>query len=86
MSKLRERRGTALLSAVGGLMILQLMSASQVFAYCQDGVLEPELGEQCDDGNGTMNDGCSPQCVIEAWVCGDGVVEGTESCDDGNNV
>ncbi|MFH2007732.1 MAG: fibrinogen-like YCDxxxxGGGW domain-containing protein, partial [bacterium] len=30
------------------------------------------------------NDGCSATCVHER-ICGDGVMEGTEECDDGNN-
>ena len=59
-------------------------------------------GEQCDDGNTTGGDGCSRQCRIEAdWACtgsrraqhvhlhvrcGDGIVGGSEVCDDGNTA
>lgn len=56
-------------------------------------------GEQCDDGNGVGNDGCSATCQIErgykcdrlgaacqAAGCGDGIVAGTEDCDDGNTT
>ena len=48
---------------------------------CGDGNLEP--GEQCDDGNTTACDGCSPTCIVEA--CGNGVMECSEQCDDGNS-
>jgi cysteine-rich repeat protein len=42
--------------------------------------------EQCDDGNKAAGDGCSPDCQTEVdmVVCGDGVVEGDELCDDAN--
>jgi cysteine-rich repeat protein len=57
-----------------------------------------EAGETCDDGNATASDGCSATCQLEAgWTCpqpgaawekneycGDGVLNGTEGCDDGN--
>lgn len=43
-------------------------------AVCGNG--QPEQGEQCDDGNTTAGDGCSPTCQVE--LCG------TVSCDDGN--
>jgi cysteine-rich repeat protein len=32
---------------------------------CGDGVLQPESGEQCDDGNTVSGDGCSDTCRIE---------------------
>lgn len=48
-------------------------------AVCGNGATE--LGEQCDDGNATTCDGCSPACRVEA--CGDGVVACGEECDDG---
>jgi len=38
---------------------------------CGDGVIEPELGEQCDDENLDNGDGCSASCLIEdGWWCG----------------
>lgn len=49
---------------------------------CQNGTLE--LGEECDDGNATEDDGCSSKCQVE--VCGDGRVTPNETCDDNNNV
>lgn len=37
---------------------------------CGNGVLEPERGEGCDDGNVSSGDGCSASCAIEAgFVC-----------------
>jgi fibro-slime domain-containing protein len=51
--------------------------------------------ETCDDGNGIAGDGCDEVCQIEAgWVCplvgaacsaarcGDGIIAGTEECED----
>jgi fibro-slime domain-containing protein len=63
---------------------------------CGNGNLDQ--GEECDDGNTTGGDGCSPLCVIESnyvcpvagqpcvstVVCGDGKISGAEQCDDGN--
>ena len=33
--------------------------------YCGDGVLNSELGEECDDGNDVSKDGCDAFCFIE---------------------
>lgn len=52
-------------------------------SFCGDSYVEN--GEQCDDGNNTANDGCSPGCRFE-FRCGDGVAVGAEECDDGNLV
>ncbi|MDD9936751.1 MAG: DUF4215 domain-containing protein [Myxococcales bacterium] len=49
---------------------------------CGDGHIDTALGETCDDGNSVSGDGCSNTCALET-VCGDGVVEGVEECDDG---
>ncbi len=51
-------------------------------AVCGNGVME--AGEDCDDGNTTAGDGCSPTCKLEA--CGNGVVDPGEGCDDGNQT
>ena len=32
---------------------------------CGDGIVDDQHGEQCDDGNTTAGDGCSPQCAAE---------------------
>jgi len=34
-------------------------------AFCGDGVLDTDAGEQCDDGNNENGDGCSLECQIE---------------------
>ena len=66
--------------------------------YCGDGIIQTDLGEECDDGNRIGGDGCSGICKIEPnWtcptpgkpcvsliVCGDGKRETGEGCDDGN--
>ncbi len=62
---------------------------------CGDGALG--TGETCDDRNTAAGDGCGPACAIEAgWACpnvglpctaaacGDGIVAGTEDCEDGD--
>src|SRR5215831_14261794 len=56
----------------------------------------PETGEQCmdgidNDGNGKTDcadPSCAgaPACMHVVAVCGNGVVEGSEQCDDGNTV
>jgi cysteine-rich repeat protein len=48
-------------------------------ATCGNNVVEP--GEECDDGNTTPCDGCSPTCQMER--CGNGAIECHEECDDG---
>jgi cysteine-rich repeat protein len=47
---------------------------------CGDLVVD-EPDEQCDDGNDVDEDGCSATCQSE--VCGDGVIDAGETCDDG---
>jgi len=50
---------------------------------CGNGHIEPLAGEQCDDGNAEVGDGCTPECRSE---CGNGRVDGGEQCDDGNRM
>jgi cysteine-rich repeat protein len=38
--------------------------------------------EECDDGNNIAGDGCSPFCILE--ICGNGVLDPGEGCDDAN--
>jgi cysteine-rich repeat protein len=59
-------------------------------AKCGDGLINPLFlsddprGEQCDDGNIAVDDGCSERCQFE--FCGDGVDNNrTEACDDAGN-
>jgi cysteine-rich repeat protein len=65
-------------------------------AACGDGQISNL--EQCDDGNGTLGDGCDTSCTVEAGyqcvgqpsqcsaTCGDGTLVGAESCDDDNTT
>jgi fibro-slime domain-containing protein len=74
----------------------------ELISWCGDGGLDTANGEQCDDGEDPPqgNDGCSALCVIEdLWdcpepgeacvyrvKCGDRILMGTETCDDGNTT
>lgn len=49
---------------------------------CGDGFADPDLGEECDDGNFDDLDGCLSDCTLAK--CGDGILAGVEDCDDGN--
>jgi spore coat protein H len=53
-------------------------SAECVLEFCGDWVIQPDLGEVCED-----EPGCSWDCRAVV-VCGDGVWDETELCDDGN--
>lgn len=51
---------------------------------CGDTVVNPDPGwtpgeEECDDGNTAGDDGCDANCKLE---CGNGTLEGAETCDD----
>ena len=50
--------------------------------FCGDGVIDEDLGEQCDGGYA-----CSSECEREP-LCGDGIIDEDlgEECDDGNTV
>ena len=48
-------------------------------APCGDGVVQPALGETCDDSNTVDTDACPNSCL--APVCGNGVVEYGEQCE-----
>ncbi len=53
---------------------------------CGDGITDPVAGESCDDGAQNGTDGmCTPTCD-GVQVCGDGVVQGSEVCEDGNFI
>lgn len=51
---------------------------------CGDGDVDSFFGEQCDDGNQRVGDGCSPDCKFE--LCGNAILDESagEECDDGN--
>jgi len=38
--------------------------ARLIDGYCGDGVIDSELGEECDDGNYVSGDGCDVGCII----------------------
>jgi len=40
--------------------------------HCGDHVLNASYGEECDDGDNTAKDGCSPLCIIESTTGGGG--------------
>ncbi|HWU89286.1 MAG TPA: DUF4215 domain-containing protein [Kofleriaceae bacterium] len=52
---------------------------------CGDGIINPAIGEVCDDGNVTSRDGCRSDCMSDE-TCGNGKLdlEAGETCDDGN--
>ncbi|OAP63142.1 hypothetical protein AYL99_02369 [Fonsecaea erecta] len=50
-----------------------ILSRGATPAGCGDGVFEPSLGEECDDGNAVDGDGCSKSCKCESGIAnGDG--------------
>jgi cysteine-rich repeat protein len=56
----------------------------RLFDVCGNGIVEEDLGEQCDDGLDNADDAACRSTCVQAF-CGDGLVyEGVEECDDGN--
>lgn len=51
---------------------------------CGNGIVE--TGEECDDGNKIIKDGCTDCKKDPKSICGNGIVETGEECDDGNNI
>jgi cysteine-rich repeat protein len=56
-----------------------LLTSRDAKGMCGDNVVQPEVGEECDDGNTTAGDNCSPSCIKE--VCGNGIQDVKEECD-----
>jgi hypothetical protein len=60
-------------------------------APCGDGTLAPAI-EECDDGNTTVDDGCSALCLVEeGWQCNQGSPTacfrcGDEKCNPGEDL
>jgi cysteine-rich repeat protein len=62
-------------------LVLCLVSAVVAFEECRDGI--QDAGEECDDGNGINNDGCSSMCKLESheqWLCEYGLGTKTTCC------
>jgi cysteine-rich repeat protein len=62
-----------------------LCSGCRIPGGCGDGIVQKAQGEQCDLGaldNTGAYGGCTPGCLF-APNCGDGIVNGNETCDDG---
>src|SRR3989338_3960478 len=64
----------------------QCQSVAGAATYCGDGIIQ--TGEQCDDGNAVLGDGCSATCSVESSgagllddVNGDEVVDLTDAID-----
>ena len=68
--------------------------------YCGDGIVQAALGEKCDEGQQQGSPGCSADCKTQdssctctpgqackcpTPVCGDGIIEVGEQCDDKNS-
>jgi len=69
--------------------------------YCGDGVVQASLGEKCDEGEYLGKPGCSADCktqdsscsctpgkacVCQTAVCGNGILETGEQCDQGKSI
>lgn len=52
---------------------------------CGDGIVSPNKGEVCDDGNTISGDGCSADCTSDE-SCGNGITDVGETCDDHNTI
>jgi cysteine-rich repeat protein len=54
--------------------------------YCGDGIVQRELGEQCDGPLSVLGlpYSCGPDCRILSPLCGDGKLDPGEECDDGD--
>src|SRR6185503_12881546 len=66
-----------------GVCSITLNDATTVgVAFTRCGNHVTELGEQCDDGNGTNGDACENNCTLPR--CGNGIHDFGEQCDDGN--
>jgi len=67
------------------LMNNRCVAYGKELGHCGDGVIDYNIGEQCDEGDREGGDGCSPRCRLEIpWSCGDGAVDfdQAEQCDD----
>ncbi|MEZ4383518.1 MAG: DUF4215 domain-containing protein [Nannocystaceae bacterium] len=67
-----------------GLCLLGLLGActeeNPYLNVCGNGVPEPGVGEECDDGDANGEGSCSAECKLVA-SCGDATVQAAEECD-----
>jgi cysteine-rich repeat protein len=47
---------------------------------CGDGIVQPELGEECDDGGTLAGDGCTPDCRVAHAPVGASAFGGSHVC------
>ncbi len=66
---------------VGLALLISCTEENPFLSVCGNGVIDPEMGEECDEGAGNGEGACSIDCRERG--CGDGVVDGAEQCDRG---
>ena len=59
-------RMTRIVAWLCGFLAVWLGNEGSSLAVCGDGALD--AGEECDDGNGEVGDGCSGDCTVEPWI------------------
>jgi len=71
---------------LAGLFALGLFGActepNPYLFVCGNGVVEPDVAEECDEGAGNGEGACSMEC--KKISCGDGVLQEPEECDHGD--
>ena len=78
-------QGIPLYDAAGNQIAILVHAQHEVPSpWCGNGVVDPSIGEQCDDGNRVDCDGCDRNCKLTA--CGNNIICPPEQCDDGNTT
>ncbi|MCA9577157.1 MAG: DUF4215 domain-containing protein [Myxococcales bacterium] len=67
----------------GGTLSNDGCSATCQSEFCGDGIVQTGLGEDCDPADPVTMSGCDMNCNL-TQVCGNGIQEGTETCDAGS--
>jgi cysteine-rich repeat protein len=63
------------------MLVLLAMCVVSANSICLDGILD--MGEECDDGNQVISDGCNTECMLEnamKWLCKDASNQPTMCC------